>query len=116
MFEHLPPKIKKIRESLGISQHQMAAGLNISQATWSKIESGESPLNMDRVLKISEVLNVSPTELLNLEGKQIVYNNFNEVKGGYNGNGTVNCQAIEEIKEIKKSIEELTKLVQSYKK
>ena len=46
----------------------MAYKLSISQNAYSKLESGKTPLTMDRFFKIAELLHVSPVELLIKEG------------------------------------------------
>jgi transcriptional regulator with XRE-family HTH domain len=45
----------------------MAYKLNISQNAYSKLESGKTPLTLDRFFKIAELLHVTPARLLEAE-------------------------------------------------
>jgi transcriptional regulator with XRE-family HTH domain len=56
--------LRRIRE---YSQDFMAYKLGISQNAYSKLESGKTPLTIDRYFKISDLLHISP--LLLMEGK-----------------------------------------------
>jgi transcriptional regulator with XRE-family HTH domain len=60
-------KIRIIRELRGYSQEFVANKLGIAQNTYSKIETEQSKLTVKMLNKISDVLGVSPTELLNNE-------------------------------------------------
>ncbi len=63
-------KIKKIREFRNFSQEYMAELLGITQGSYSKIEKGQTKLDIDRFQLIAGVLNVEPVFLLNFdEGK-----------------------------------------------
>jgi transcriptional regulator with XRE-family HTH domain len=59
--------IKKIRTQKGISHEAMALQLNISQATYTKLENQEIKLTVERLLKIAEILEVKVCDLLNVE-------------------------------------------------
>lgn len=56
--------ILKIRESLGLSQEDMAALLGISRNTYRNIEKGQTKLISDTVGKIAEVAKLSPEEVV----------------------------------------------------
>jgi len=56
--------IKNERIARGISQTQLAAELHINQKTYSKIESGDMPLRIDKLISISEVLHISVKEIV----------------------------------------------------
>lgn len=60
--------IRRVRE---YSQDFMAYKLSISQNAYSKLESGKTPLTMDRFFKIAELLHVSPVQLLAREGMAV---------------------------------------------
>lgn len=51
-------KIRKLRDSLGYSQEFVAAKMGIAQNTYSKIESGQSPLTVERAKKLAELFDV----------------------------------------------------------
>ncbi len=62
-------KIKEIRESLGLSQEQLAvkiqiAGLNLTQKAISRIETGDRVIPDFELILFSEVLNVPICSLL----------------------------------------------------
>ena len=57
-------KIKKIREFKNYTQDYMSDKLGISQNTYSKIESGQSKLDTDRLKQISEILQVPVESIL----------------------------------------------------
>jgi transcriptional regulator with XRE-family HTH domain len=61
--------LRRVRE---YSQDFMAYKLGISQNAFSKLESGKTPLTMDRFFKIAELLQVSPFELMEGEGRPSV--------------------------------------------
>jgi transcriptional regulator with XRE-family HTH domain len=56
--------IHSLRRNREYSQDFMAYKLGISQNAFSKLESGKTPLTMDRFFKIAELLQVSPVELM----------------------------------------------------
>jgi transcriptional regulator with XRE-family HTH domain len=57
-------KLKKIRCWRGISQIQIAEKLGMSVASYSRIESGKTQLNIDLLKNICKVLEIELTELL----------------------------------------------------
>ncbi len=105
-------RIKHIREERNFSQQFLATKLNISQKAYSKIETGETRLSVDNLLKIAEVLETSLNNILETDGNA-VYNNFST----HNGEGIVihktTSDKIGELYEkiIKTKDEELQRLV-----
>ena len=57
-------KIRIARTIKGYSQEYMAFMLNISQSTYSKMESGSIELTVQRLFEIAELLEVKIIELL----------------------------------------------------
>lgn len=57
-------KIRKLRESLNYSQEYLARELGISQPAFAKMESGMTRITLKRLIKIAELLEVEPQELL----------------------------------------------------
>jgi len=55
--------IRKIRELKGYSQEYVANALEISQRNYSHIEKNEIELNLSKLSKISEILEVSPQQI-----------------------------------------------------
>jgi transcriptional regulator with XRE-family HTH domain len=70
-------KIKKIRESKNYTQGYMSNKLNISQNTYSKIETGGIKLTVDRLNQISEVLDIAVEDILNNETQTYNFHNSN---------------------------------------
>jgi transcriptional regulator with XRE-family HTH domain len=73
--------IKKVREFKNYTQEFMAECLGISTKSYSNIETGESKLYLDRLIKICETLEISIERILNLECSMI-FNNY-EKQSGY---------------------------------
>lgn len=56
--------IRRIRIEKKISQENMANQLSISQAYYSKIERGLKSITLKRLIRIGEILDIEPQELL----------------------------------------------------
>lgn len=56
--------IKRSRVALGLSQAEAAKMLNISTPAFCKIETGQTDLNVSRLLQISKTFKVSVNQLL----------------------------------------------------
>lgn len=96
-------KIKDIRETKGLTQEDVADALNLSASGYSKIERGETRLNLERLQQIADVLEVNIFDLIpNRE------NNFiHEISGGYNnfqGTYHVNDKSQIEIEKLQLTI------------
>jgi transcriptional regulator with XRE-family HTH domain len=57
-------RIKRAREEKGITQEHLAESMDVSGAYISKIERGKTPINLDKLDKISLVLETSTAYLL----------------------------------------------------
>lgn len=57
-------KIKMLRKAKGISQKTLAEMIGVEQSAYSKIESGKTNINLNTFLRICEVLEVKPDEIL----------------------------------------------------
>jgi len=66
--------IRKVRELKGYSQDFMAHKLDISQRQYSRIENNESEINISKLEIISEILEVTPQQLLGFDEKFIFQN------------------------------------------
>jgi transcriptional regulator with XRE-family HTH domain len=75
-------RIKKIRENRSYTQEYMADKLNISQNTYSKIETGGIKLTVDRLKDISGILEIPIEDFLNDDSQTFNFNN-NQVAYGY---------------------------------
>jgi transcriptional regulator with XRE-family HTH domain len=66
-YINLGQRIKKIRESLGITQEKLANLLGVPRSTTSQIENGERKVAADELIKLADILNVSIAALIGLE-------------------------------------------------
>ena len=64
-------QLRRIRTDLGYSQEYLALKLNISQSTYSEIENDHVAVSLNKLNKIAEILNKSPLELIQLNGKPL---------------------------------------------
>lgn len=58
--------IVKLRTDKGMIQGDLAAAINISPSTWSRIERGESGLSIEQLKNVAKVLGVAPWHILKL--------------------------------------------------
>ncbi len=103
-------KIKQIRELKNISQDHVAANLGLTTRAYSKIETGETQLTINRLNEISEILKIDPIEILGFDDKQV----FNNCK--QDGNIGINYinypeKLIEQKDETIKSLKEQIQLL-----
>lgn len=56
--------IRRIRTESGISQAEIASHLNMGASNYRKMESGASPLSLDRFIEICHYLKISHCDLL----------------------------------------------------
>ena len=80
-FKTIPHKIRATREQLNYSQDFVALELGISQRAYSKIETGETRLRADHLIKLSEVLQLNLADLLGDENTK--YINIAEKQVGF---------------------------------
>lgn len=74
MIDHPEIKIKQLRELKNFTQEYMAQQLGLTTRAYSKIETGETQLTINRLNEISKILNVDPIEALGFD-HQNVFNN-----------------------------------------
>lgn len=87
MIQQPQIKIKQIRELKNFTQDYMAQQLGLSTRAYSKIETGETQLTINRLNEISRILGITPIEALGFDDKQI----FNNCKqDGYIGINNIN--------------------------
>lgn len=77
-------RIKNIREERNYSQDYLAQKLGITQKAYSKIETNQTRLSVEHLLKIAEVLETSINKILDIDAGT-VYNNYCT----HNGEGIV---------------------------
>ena len=57
-------KVRQLREQKGLLLRQIAAALEVDTALVSKIERGERKASKEQIMKIAELLEINPDELL----------------------------------------------------
>jgi transcriptional regulator with XRE-family HTH domain len=77
-------KIKQIRELKNFTQEHVATHLGLTTRAYSKIESGETQLTINRLNEISRILGVEPMEVLGFDDKQAFNNCKQEGNIGIN--------------------------------
>jgi len=75
-------KLKQLRELKNFTQEYMANQLGLSTRAYSKIETGETQLTINRLNEISEILGIDPIEILGFDHENI-FNNCTQ-EGNYN--------------------------------
>lgn len=67
-------KIRNAREDLDLSQEDVSAQIPMNQSSYSKIERDIQEPNLEQLRRICQILNLSPSYLLNLQdyGQQTV--------------------------------------------
>ncbi len=99
MIEKVNEKIRQIRELKNLAQEYIAKELGLSIRAYSKIESGETQLTINRLNEISKILNVAPQEILGFDAT-IVFNNGNNQQGGKYENTVYHQTEVKFIKEL----------------
>ncbi|HEV7382530.1 MAG TPA: helix-turn-helix transcriptional regulator [Dyadobacter sp.] len=61
---HFGKKIRKVRLSKGYKQEYIAHRIGLGQAGYSKIETGETALTLERAFAIAKALDMSLVELI----------------------------------------------------
>lgn len=75
-------KIRILRERKKLRHEDMAEKLNISQSAYSRLEKGDAKLDVERLQKIAEVLEVPVEDLL--DNGPLIFNVYDK-KGEANG-------------------------------
>ena len=84
MIEHPEIKIKQMRELKNFTQEYMAQQLGLTTRAYSKIETGETQLTINRLNEISKILSVDPIEALGFDHQNIFNNCTQEGNIGIN--------------------------------
>lgn len=66
----LPERLTKLRKLAGLSQEEVADKLEVTRQTVSKWETGQSSPDLDKVLPLCGLYNVTPDELLHEGGSE----------------------------------------------
>ena len=57
-------KLRFYREACALSHQQVADALHVDRSSYSKYESGSTAVNIKTLLKLAQIFNVNPTDLL----------------------------------------------------
>ena len=80
MIENPEIKLKQLRELKNFTQEYMAQQLGLTTRAYSKIESGETQLTINRLNEIAKILEVDPVRALGFD-HQNVFNNYGTQEG-----------------------------------
>ncbi len=59
--------LKEARKFKGLTQKELAGMLYMTQQQYSRFENGIFELNYDQILKICDILDISPNELFDIK-------------------------------------------------
>lgn len=77
-------KIKNLRELKNFTQDYMAQQLGMTQAGYSKIESGNTDISWSKLTEIANVFNMTVEDMIAFDSQRY-FNSFNNVRGNNNG-------------------------------
>ena len=80
-------KLRHYREACVLSQKQVADALNIERSTYTKYETGDTEPNLNTIVRLAAIYNVSPTELLPMEAAEEP--RVNRLKDSANANSPI---------------------------
>ena len=66
-------EIRRIRREKDFSQEYMAEMLGLSQSQYSRIENNECSIDLEKTKKISELLDISPLDILDFADIQSIF-------------------------------------------
>jgi transcriptional regulator with XRE-family HTH domain len=93
-------KIKHLRELRNYTQEHMAHCLGLTQRAYSSIENGKTQLTIERLREITQILNVSIGDVLELESKTTYNNSFNNHGTENKGSLVFKQDDVEELKSL----------------
>jgi len=68
-------RIKKIREERGLTQENVADEMGLTQSSYGRMEMNDNRLTANRLIRISEILNVSISTLFGEKAQNIIHEN-----------------------------------------
>lgn len=69
-MEKLAENLKRIRQERGMTQAQVAKRIPVDRTTYTKYENGIAEPHLGNLVKLCDVLQVSPNELLGWESEK----------------------------------------------
>lgn len=103
-MQDIGPKIKRLRELKQIKQEDMAHRMGMSQPSYSRLESGETKVDISKLEKIAQIMELKLEEILSFDEKQV----FNIYNNTHSNNGYI-YNNVEEVKFLKEQILEKDK-------
>lgn len=82
-IEKVIEKINQQRTKRGYTYENMAHELNLTPAAYRKIETGETKLTVERLFKISNILDLPISDFLDLQTNKIYQQEFNDNSTNY---------------------------------
>lgn len=76
-MEKIIEKIAQFRNRKGYTYENMADELELTTAAYRKIETGETKLSVERLFRISNILETPVDEILDLDKNHFIQNNYN---------------------------------------
>ncbi|WP_072885667.1 helix-turn-helix domain-containing protein [Chryseobacterium takakiae] len=107
-MEKIIEKIAQHRSKKGYTFENMAHELNITPAAYRKIETGETKLSVERLMKISEILNEDLSNFLDISTKSTINTQANQ-GDGYGYVETINNDYKDVIKDLKEAYDKIIK-------
>ena len=103
-------RIRKIREERGIKQENIADEMCITQSSYGRLEKNDNRLTVTKLIKISEILNVSISLLFGEKATNVIHENKGDNAQAYIG--TLVQQDREHIESLKGEISFLRKIIE----
>lgn len=82
-IEKVVERIAQQRNKKGFTYENMAHELDITAAAYRKIETGETKLSVERLMKIADILEAKLEELLDLKADKIYQQEFKDNSNNY---------------------------------
>ena len=118
-MEKIIEKIAQYRNKKGYTYENMADELELTPAAYRKIETGETKLTVERLFRISAILETPINEFLEMDNNAFVQYNYSKesvfqqkIENFYQENKEITDQLIKAKDQL---IEQLQKEIQTYK-
>ena len=118
-MEKIIEKIAQYRNKKGYTYENMADELELTPAAYRKIETGAAKLTVERLFRISAILETPINEFLEMDKNAFVQNNYSnesvfqqKIENFYQENKEITDQLIKAKDQL---IEQLQKEIQTYK-
>ena len=105
----LSKTLKKLRENCGYTQQQVAAALSIERSTYTYYETGKTTPDINTIIKLSKIFNVSYIDIFEEEEKHPQHS-FSDV-AEYEHSNLKNIVYIYELSKLEKSLISLFRLL-----